>query len=122
VEFTGRIPSEKVAAYYNQMDVAVFLSKNESFGVAVLEASACGLPVVVSDVGGLPEVVENNITGLIVEKENHLAAAEAIEKLLLEPDLRNKMGANGRKRVEKFYNWDDCVDQMINIYSDILNG
>ena len=122
VEFTGKVSFEKLTAYYNRMDVAVFLSKSESFGVAVLEASACEVPVIVSNVGGLPEVVENNITGFIVEKENPVAASEAIEKLMLEPDLRNQMGTNGRKRVEKFYNWNDCVDQMINIYSDILNG
>lgn len=121
VEFTGRISFEKLADYYNQMDVAVFLSQSESFGVAVLEASACEIPVVVSNVGGLPEVVENNITGFVVEKENPAAAASAIEKLLLEPNLRKQMGENGRKRVEKFYDWDDNVEQMINLYSNILN-
>ncbi len=121
VEFTGKILSEKLVNYYNLMDVAVFLSKTESFGVSVLEASACEKPVVVSNAGGLPEVVENNVTGFVVEKENPEAAASAIEKLLLDPDLRKQMGANGRKRVEKFYNWNDNVDQMINIYSNILN-
>ena len=122
VEFAGRVSFEKLADYYNQMDTAVFLSKSESFGVSVLEASACELPVVVSNVGGLPEVVENNVTGFVVEKLNPEAAAEAIEKLLLEPGLRKQMGLNGRKRVEKFYNWDDNVNQMINIYSSLING
>ena len=122
VEFTGKVSIEKLTSYYNQMDVAVFLSRRESFGVAVLEASACELPVVVSNVGGLPEIIENNFTGFVVEKENPERAASAIEKLLLEPDLRKQMGINGRKRVEKFYNWNDNVEQMVNIYSGLLNG
>ncbi|MGB8317218.1 MAG: glycosyltransferase, partial [Ignavibacteriaceae bacterium] len=103
--FTGFISPDEVPVYQNLIDIYVALSLEESFGVAVLEASACGKPVIVSNVGGLPEVVENKVTGFVVEKENPEAAAEAIEKLLLEPGLRKKMGQNGRKRVEQLYNW-----------------
>jgi glycosyltransferase involved in cell wall biosynthesis len=120
VEFTGKKEYEKLEEYYNKLDIAVFLSKSESFGVAVLEASACEKPVVVSNVGGLPEVVEDNVTGFIVEKENPDDAAASMEKLIFNENLRKEMGSNGRKRVEQFYNWNNNVDQMIKIYENIL--
>jgi glycosyltransferase involved in cell wall biosynthesis len=114
--FLGAVSNQEVPKYLNMLDVYVALSKQESFGVAIIEASACNIPVVVSDVGGLPEVVENNHTGFIVPKENSVLAAEAIEKLVLDINLRDEIGFNGRERVSKQYDWNICVDTMINIY------
>jgi len=66
VTFAGEIPISKVVDYHNMMDIEVFLSKTESFGVSVLEASATETPVIVTNVGGLPEVVEDGVTGIVV--------------------------------------------------------
>ena len=103
------------------LDVFVSLSieDSESFGVAVIEASACEKPVVVSRVGGFPEVVENNVTGIIVEKENVKEAADAMLKLIKDKYLREEMGKAGRKRVIKYFNWDENVTQMLNIYRQV---
>ena len=101
------------------LDIYVAVSIKESFGVAVLEASACSKPVVVSNVGGLPEIVEDGITGFIVEKENPEVLAEALEKLILDIDLRIQMGKNGRNKVINEYNWKDSVAAMISIYESI---
>lgn len=111
--FTGYIKHSDVQYYHNKLDIYVAPSLEESFGVAVLEASACCKPVVVSNVGGLPEVVENGITGFIVEPKNPNDLANAIEKLIVNPDLRNAMGRNGRAKVTKEYEWNNCVSDML---------
>ena len=91
-----------------------------ALGWAVIEASACEKPALVSKVGGLPEVVKDGVTGFIVPPRNPEKAAEAIEKLILNKDLRVRMGQAGRERVKQLYNWDNNVGQMISIYKDAL--
>lgn len=120
--FTGKVPYIKVPQYHNMLSVSVSVSvsNSESFGVAVIEASACGKPVIVSNVGGLPEVVEAGITGVIVEPRNPEQTAKAIELLVMNKQLRMQMGDNGRKRVWDLYNWANNVEQMVAIYSKVL--
>jgi len=118
--FTGKVPFVDVPKYHNMLSISVSVSNSESFGVAIIEASACAKPVIVSNVGGLPEIVENGISGLIVPPKNPQKTADAIEKLLLDVPLRVKMGANGRDRVKKLYNWNNNVKQMLTIYKDTL--
>ncbi|MCU0473900.1 MAG: glycosyltransferase [Bacteroidales bacterium] len=122
VDFTGFIKNKKVPEYLNKMDIYVAMSrmKSESFGVAVVEASACALPVIVSDIGGLPEVVENGITGFLVESENVDETTEVLIKLIKDKDLREKMGNSGRKFVREKYEWSKCVDTMKNIYDRLI--
>ncbi|MCZ6701453.1 MAG: glycosyltransferase, partial [Ignavibacteria bacterium] len=107
---TGHLPYNKVAEYHNQLSVAVYVSKVESFGVSILESSACEKPVVVSDVGGLPEVVENDVTGLIIKANDIVAATEAIERLILDKELREKFGNAGRARVKYKFDWKKNVN------------
>ena len=123
VIFVGKIPFDEVPHYHNMLNIYVALSveDGESFGVAIVEASACGNPVVVSDVGGLPEVVEDSVTGIVVPPKNAQAAADAIEKLILDRELREKMGRSGVERVKKLYNWNDNVKQMMGIYKEMLD-
>ena len=120
--FTGKVPFEAVPNYQNMLSVSVSVSvsNSESFGVAIIEASACEKPVIVSNVGGLPEVVEDGVTGIIVPPRDVEATANAIERLVLNKELRLQMGKAGRERVKRLYNWDDNVKQMINIYKEIL--
>lgn len=120
--FTGAVKHSSIAKYHNMMDVEVYLSNYESFGVSVIEASACENPVVVSNVGGLPEVVDDNVTGIIVNPKDPEGAAEAIEKLILDDQLRIKMGQAGRKKVVGLYNWEDNVSAMIDLYSELISN
>ncbi len=121
VLFTGFIDHSLLPKYYNNIHIFVVSSLNESFGVSVLEASACEIPVIVTNTGGLPEIVENNITGLVVPVQNADEIAKAIEKLLLNEKLRVAIGKNGRKRVETFYNWVNNVLLMIQIYNELIS-
>ena len=120
--FTGNIQQDKVPEYLNMLDIYVALSINESFGVAIIEAGACELPVVVSSVGGLVEVVENEKTGFIVAPKNSLEAANAIEKLVLSEVTREEFGKNARNRINELYNWDKNVELMNSIYSRLLTN
>jgi glycosyltransferase involved in cell wall biosynthesis len=118
VLFAGYIDHSKIMKYYNNLDIFVVSSIRESFGVSVLEASACELPVVVTDTGGLPEVVIESETGFIVEKQNVDALTNAIEKLIADKELRQMMGNNGRKFVTQFYEWDKNVQMIIDNYKN----
>ncbi|MDD3716629.1 MAG: glycosyltransferase [Candidatus Marinimicrobia bacterium] len=120
VMFIGQIDHREIPGFYNAIDVFAALSLEESFGVAVIEASACAKPVVVSDAGGLPEVVEKDITGYIVPRRDPQAAADALERLFLNRSLRTHMGKAGRERVIKMYEWKQSVRQMLNIYQTLL--
>lgn len=120
--FTGKIKHDLVPKYANMLSVSVSVSvsNSESFGVAIIEASACGIPVVVSNVGGLPEVVEDKVTGYVVPARNPEATADAIEKLILDDELKARMGKAGRERVKQLYDWNKNVKQMISIYKEMV--
>lgn len=124
VHFVGRVPHTQVPEELSKLDIYVALSRldSESFGVAIIEAGAAGRPVVVSDAGGLPEVTLQDKTGLIVPRENAQAAADAIERLVLNPKLRQQLGQAGREHVEKTYNWAACVEQMVSVYKKVVKN
>ncbi len=119
-EFKGRVSAREVPRYLNQLSVYVAVSLSESFGVAVLEASACGIPVVVSDAGGLPEVVKNGVTGFVVLKENAEAAADAMQALIVDPELRKRLGNNGRKFVLENFERVKVTKKMDDLYHRIV--
>ena len=119
--FAGKIPQDKVPEYLNIFDIYVALSLQESFGVAIIEAGACELPTVVSNVQGLTEVVEDGKTGYAVPPRDYLKAADAIEKLVLNENVRNEFGKNARKKIAEQYNWEKNVDLMNSIYFSFID-
>lgn len=124
VIFTGLVAFSQIEKYHNMLDIFLAPSTNdsESFGVGVLEASACGKPVIVSNVGGLSEVVIEGKTGFVVPPNNPEALALKIEKLILNKDLRDQMGYNGRKFVEEVYDYDKILDYIIELYNSQLSA
>jgi len=121
-EFIGVVPYTLVPDYLNKLDIYVAASRldSESFGVAILEASACALPVIVTDVGGLPEVVEDGVTGKIVQRDDPHALAKAIEELIIDEKLRKRMGQAGLQRVLEKYRWEDNVSIMEDVYREVF--
>jgi len=120
VEFMGHQPYQDIVRYHNMLDIYINLSEMESFGVSVLEASCCERPVVASDTGGLREVVSHGNTGYLVEPGNVEQAAQAVRELMLDPELRQRMGKNGRQWVNQRYSFSQSLDKMINIYKKVL--
>ena len=116
--FAGSVAHAEVPEWLNRFDISVAASRldSESFGVAVIEASACAVPVVVTDVGGLPEVVIADRTGLIVPREDVPALQAALKRLVLDARLREELGREGRRHVAATYEWERCVDRMERCY------
>lgn len=114
------VPHQQVPGILKGFDIFVVPSLSESFGVAAVEASACGLPVIASRVGGLPEVIEDEITGILVSPGDQQALTVALRRLIDSPELRRKMGEAGRLRVEQRYSWEKSVDIMDSLYRGIL--
>lgn len=113
--FLGPVPHRQVPERLNRLDIYAAFSRldSESFGVAILEASACELPVVVSDADGLREVTLHERTGLVVPKESVDEAAEALVRLITTPELRQKLGRAGRRHVLENYRWSHSVATMV---------
>lgn len=121
-EFAGAVPHAQVPLWLRKLDVYVAASRQESFGVAVVEASACGVAVVVSDAGGLPEVVRDGVTGWIVPQDDPHTLADALSTLVFEDELRQRFGNAGRQFVLQNYDWDRCVDTMERLYDDVAGA
>lgn len=117
-KFTGRVPNTEVPNIIRKMTIFAVPSTedSESFGVAAVEAMACGIPVVVSNAGGLPEVVVQNVTGIVTDKESPEQLATAFKKLARSSELRTSMGAAGVAHVKENYSWIDNANYMLSLY------
>lgn len=120
VTFKGWLGLDKISNIYLNYDIMVMPSLSESFGVAALEASSAGLPVVASNVGGIPEAIIDGVTGILIPVGNPARLAEAIMKLASDVELRKKMGAAGRKYVAENFRWENCLDKMAELYEQLI--
>ncbi len=117
--FLGDVSEAELPTVYGCADVFAFPSIQEGQGIALLEAQASGKPVVAFNVSGVIEAVVDGETGLLVEP-NAEGLAEAIQKLLADASLRQKMGTRGRERVLKEFTWDLCAQKMFSAYHEAL--
>lgn len=109
VVFYGRIPHEQAADALNSLNILCVPSHRESFGVSVIEGMACGIPCVVSTADGLQEVSVNGVTGLTIEVHNPQSICQALEQLVNDPDLCQKMGDEGRKHACEVFDWEQNI-------------
>lgn len=121
VQFAGFVEGNLKPLYYKAADVFVLPSvmKHESFGIVNLEAMACGIPIVASRIGGVPDVVKDRENGLLVQPKDSNELADAIIHLLENEEEREKMGKNGRKKVED-YSWERIAEMTEKIYEEML--
>jgi len=120
VKLLGWVPNNKLPMHYNQSEVVVMPSLEEGFGIPAAEAMGCEKPVVATDAGGLPEVVSDGKTGLIVPKGNSQAIAGAIIKLFKDPAQGRRMGTAGKKRAQKFFSWDKSTQEFETLFKKII--
>jgi len=116
VSFYGFCPNEKLPELYSSSDIFVLPSLTESFGQVFGEAMACGLPIIGTTVGGIPEVVIDGENGILVQPKDVSALKQAMYKLIKNPELRTKMGQRNISRIKKHFDWQVTAKQYRGIY------
>jgi len=121
IKFYNHVDNSNIQEIYKKIDLFVLPSYSEAFGVAAVEAAATGLPVVASNIGGLPEVVEDGKTGILVEPGDVISLVKAIKYYIDNPDKRAQHGEAGRRKVENEYNWADNAGVMNDLYHRVIS-
>lgn len=123
--FTGKLSPEELANEYKTANVftlpAIVDSKGdtEGLGVVLIEAMELGLPVVASNVGGIPDVVVDGVSGILVPEKDPEALANAYKRLAAEPELQKQLLEGARKRIDECFNWSKIVERQIAVYEKI---
>ena len=124
--FTGKLSPEELANEYRTANVftlpAIVDSKGdtEGLGVVLIEAMELGLPVVASNVGGIPDVVVDGVSGLLVPEKDPVALAEAYKRLAGNPELVQKLLAGANRRIGECFAWDGIIERQIAAYDRVL--
>ncbi len=118
----GKVSREEIGQYYSRADIFVLPSLKEAFGLVLLEAMAFGLPVVATRVGGIPEVVEHQKTGLLVPPGNIVALSQAITILVKDENLRRQYGRKGKQRLASFLTWEEAGENFYRLVKILLSN
>lgn len=116
VVFVPRRKQESMRHYYSAADVFVSTPAYEASGEGFLEAMACGTSVIGSNVGGIKDLIERGITGLLVPPRNPDALASAVRFLLTEEDIRNRFSRTGVRRIEESFTWEYAAARALELY------
>jgi D-inositol-3-phosphate glycosyltransferase len=119
--FPGRLDETIIPLYYAAADVCVVPSHYEPFGLVAIEAMASRTPVVASDVGGLQFTVVPEVTGLLAPPKDDDAFAAAIDRILENPEWRDRLGEGGRQRVEIAFSWQSVASRLTHLYTHLLS-
>lgn len=119
VHFRGFVPHDQIPGVLRGADVLALPSRYEELGVVMLEAMHAGVPVVASATGGIVDVVEHEINGLLVPPGDHEALAMALRRVLTDSNLADSLAAAGRQRVTR-YDWNGLTEEVLTIYEQVL--
>ena len=122
VIFTGRLTDRELVSVYRSADVFVLPSELEAFGIVVIEAMASGVPVVVSNCGGMKDVVKDGTNGFLFDVGDARQLTEKIKLLLSNEELRTRLVENGKKTVREKYTLEKVVDTLEKLYEKTLNS
>jgi D-inositol-3-phosphate glycosyltransferase len=120
ITFLGKKSQDSLPYYYSAAEAVVVPSQYESFGMVALEAMACGIPVVASQVGGLAYLVQDGVTGYTVPVDEPALLAQRLTSLLLDEALRARMGNHG-VRLAQDYAWEKIASKLLAVYEDLLS-
>jgi glycosyltransferase involved in cell wall biosynthesis len=119
VHITGRVSRDELVRLYNEAQILVSPSLYEGFGLPAAEAMACGTAVVATTAGAFPEVIEDGVSGLLVPPQDAHALADAIERLLDDSFLRQRLGRDARMRIVDHFSWRETAIQTLALYQDV---
>lgn len=121
VIFEGYISDEEIIDRYSNCDIFIAPSRFESFGLIFLEAMIFSKPVIGTNIGGIPEVAEDGVSGILIENENSEDLKNALIKLIENKDIRESMGKNGRRIYEEKFTAEIMANKFIDYYKNILS-
>jgi glycosyltransferase involved in cell wall biosynthesis len=119
VFFLGSLPQEKLLPYYQAADVVINPALSEAFGMSLIEAMATETPVVATKIGGMTEIVEHQVNGLLTEPGDTQELAEAMVNIVSNPGLAHTMGKAGRKKVLQNYAWEQIAKNLNSLYGSV---
>lgn len=122
LHLVGAAEQADVLSWWQRATVAVLTSQSEGMPVSLMEAASCGVPAVATAVGGIPELVEDGVTGLLTPVSDLQGLAAALERLLQDPELAARMGKAARRRAEDRFSVVRQVDRLLALWSGLLNG
>lgn len=122
VRLAGHLNDRELKDLYSKAWVAAFPSSYEPFGIVALEAMATGVPCIVGNTGGLREVVSAGETGLVVEPNNPIVLADAIARLISNPDRAEAMAARAKRVALSEYSWSDIAGKTVAVYDEVLRN
>jgi len=122
VTLTGRLSRDEVPALIRSADAVVSVPWYEPFGIVPVEAMACGVPIVVSAVGGMIDTVVDGVTGMHVPARDPAALASTLRGLLDRPSLRKRLGRSGTTRAQDRYGWDGVAASTLDAYGHVISG
>ncbi len=120
IYFTGYIKDEDLCNLYKCADIAVFPSLYEPFGIVALEGMIANVPVVISDTGGLDEIVNHGVDGMKSYTGNSNSLADSILDILFNTEKAKKIVENAKKKVNSLYNWENIYRQILNVYKEVI--
>jgi glycosyltransferase involved in cell wall biosynthesis len=120
VTFTGKVADDEICDFYAACDAFVFPNDQQTWGLVVLEAMACGCPVLVSRGAGVHEVLTHGDSALLFPPRNPQALAEQITTLASQPELRRKIAQNGMQLARGTYNWDRFAEQISRVCQEVV--
>jgi len=122
IDWLGSVEYRRIPQLFARMAVSAMPSTREAFGMAAIESQAMGVPVVGSTAGGIPEVIDDGETGLLVPPEDPEALADALVRLLADREFRLRLGRQGRAHVEANFDWNATVDRMVAVYEEMVGS
>jgi glycosyltransferase involved in cell wall biosynthesis len=120
VKFTGNVPNSTMPRFYAASDVAVLPSLMEATSISGLEAMSAGLPLIGTNIGGIPEIIEHERSGILIEPRSAEQLAAQIVRLLTDGNERRRLGAAARARVEEHFSWDVIAGRTVEVYRKVL--
>jgi glycosyltransferase involved in cell wall biosynthesis len=122
VVFIGAVPNADMPPVYRAADISILPSHAEATSIAGLEAMASGLPLIGTRVGGIPAIIADGTTGLLVEPRQPQAMAETLSQLIADRDAQKRMGASARLRVEREFSWPTIARRTLDVYRSCLDA
>jgi len=115
VRFETDVPHEMIGEYYSMADIFVLPSREEPFGIVLLEAGLAGLPVVATRVGGIPEIIKHGSDGLLVNPDDSTELASAIRSLIEQPEISHEIAIRLRLKVAANFSWHHAFEEYVKL-------